>query len=368
MRAKGMTYDTGFVRHGSNSRDHFDPELVKRELAIIRDDLHCNAVQITGGDPQRLELAARYAAEIGLEVWFSPYPLELTTDEILTLFADCAERAERLRTEGAEVVLVTGVELSIMNRGFFEGDSVEERLGRLLSNPDGRPERLAEGRSRLDDFLRAAVAVVREHFDGKVTYAAIPFEGVDWDLFDFVTLELIRSAEVADQFRDGVRDLVAQPKPVAITGFGTATWRGASDVAPRSMEILENDEAGAPLRLTGEYQRDEAGQAAYLRELLEIFETKGVDSTFVFLFALYNFPHRPGGDPRDDLDLASVGIVKVLDGHNGSTYPDMPWEPKAAFAAVAEHYSQRAGPRTSPPRRGRLPRQSPRGRGHLGGS
>ena len=44
-----------------------------------------------------------------------------------------------------------------------------------------------------------------------------------------VTLELIRSAEVADQFRDGVRRLVAQPKPVAITGFGTATWRGAGD-------------------------------------------------------------------------------------------------------------------------------------------
>jgi hypothetical protein len=155
-----------------------------------------------------------------------------------------------------------------------------------------------------------------------------------------VTIELIRSAEVADQFRDGVRNLVAQPKPVAITGFGTATWRGASDIAPRSMDILEYDEAtGVPLLLTEEYQRDEAGQAAYLSELLEIFDTEGVDSTFVFLFALYNLPHRADRDPRDDLDLASVGIVKVLEDHNGVAYPDMPWEPKAAFAAIAEHYS-----------------------------
>jgi hypothetical protein len=138
-----------------------------------------------------------------------------------------------------------------------------------------------------------------------------------------------------------VRNLVAQPKPVAVTGFGTATWRGASDVAPRSMEILEHDEnSGAPLRLTGEYQRDEAGQAEYLSELLEIFDDEGVDSAFVFLFALDNLPHRPDGDPRDDLDLASLGIVKVLDGHNGITYPDMPWQPKDAFAAVAEHYSR----------------------------
>ena len=340
MRAKGMTYDTGFVRKGSNSRERFDPALVKRELTIIRDDLHCNAVQITGGDPERLELAARYAAELGLEIWFSPYPLELTTDEILTLFADSAERAERLRSEGAEVVFVAGVELSIMNRGFVDGDDVEERLGRLLADPDSRLEKLAEVRSRLDDFLREAVAAVRERFHGKVTYAAIPFEGVDWDRFDFVTLELIRSAEVADRFRDGVRNLVAQPKPVAITGFGTATWRGASDTAPRSMEILEYDETtGTPLRLTGEHQRDEAGQAAYLGELLEIFDSEGVDSAFVFLFAIYNLPHRPDGDPRDDLDLASLGIVKVLDGHNGSTYPDMPWEPKAAFTAIADRYS-----------------------------
>jgi hypothetical protein len=342
MRAKGMAYDTGFVSDGVNSLERFDPEVVRRELTIIRDDLHCNAVHIVGGDPQRLELAARTATELGLEVWFSPYPLDLKPDQVLALFLDCAERAEQLRVAGAEVVFVAGVELSLMNRGFVDGDRVDERLGRLLANPDGRAERIAEVRSRLNQFLRTAVAAIRERFHGKVTYAAIPFEGVDWDLFDFVTLELIRSAEVAEQFRDGVRNLVAQPKPVAITGFGTATWRGASDVAPRSMEILEYDAVTrAPLRLIGLYERDEAGQAAYLRELLDIFDSEGVDSAFVYLFALYSFPHRPDGDPRDDLDLASLGIVKVLDGRTGDTYPDMPWEPKAAFATIAEHYARR---------------------------
>ena len=60
----------------------------------------------------------------------------------------------------------------------------------------------------------------------------------------------------------------------------------------------------------------------------------------MFLFALYNLPHRPHGDPRDDLDLASLGIVRVLDGHNGVSDPDMPWEPKAAFATVAERYNR----------------------------
>ena len=334
-----MTYDTGFVRKGEISRERFDPEVVRRELAIIRDDLHCNAVQIIGGDPERLELTASYATELGLEVWFSPYPLELTTGEILSLFADCAERAERLRQGGAEVVFVAGVELSLMNQGFMPGGSVDERLGLLLSDPDRRRERLAEVSARVNDFLGKAVAVVRERFRGRITYAAIPVERVDWTPFDIVSVELIRSAEVAGQFREGVRSLVAGGKPVAITGFGTAAYRGAGDRGGRVMEILEYDEGtGAPVRLNGEYIRDEAGQAAYLAELLEIFDTEGVDSAFVFLFALENLPHRPDGDPRHDLDLASPGIVKMLEGRHGDTYPDMAWEPKAAFFAVADCY------------------------------
>lgn len=338
MRGKGMTYDTGFIRGGRISRPDFAPAVVERELAIIRDDLHCNTVQIVGGDPDRLELAARYAAGLGLEVWFSPYPLELTRNEISTLLTDCAQRAERLRRTGAEVVFVAGVELSIMNRGFVPGDSVEQRLDLLLRDPDRRAERFAEVSARLDDFFGGALPVIREYFHGKVTYACIPFERIDWTPFDFLAIELIRSAEVADQFRAGVKSLVAQGKPVAVTGFGTATWRGAAEVAPRSMEIVEYDAHDDPLRLTGEYERDEAGQAAYLRELLEIFDSEGVDSTFVFLFALYNYPHRATGDPRDDLDLAGLGIVKVLPDGHGNTYPDMPWEPKEAFTAVAEHY------------------------------
>jgi hypothetical protein len=339
MRAKGISYGTGFVRNGAISRERFNPDVVKRELGIIRDDLHCNAVRVIGGDPERLELAATYAADLGLEVWFSPYPLELTTDEMLALFADCAERAERLRQRGAEVVFVTGAELSLMNRGFLPGDTSDDRLDLLLNQRDRLREQVGELSARVNDFLGDAVALVRERFGGKITYAAIPLERVDWAPFDIVSVDLYRSAEVADRFADGVRTLVEQGKPVAITEFGTAAYRGAGDRGARCLEIIEYDkDTGAPIRLNGEYIRDETGQATYLRELLEIFDAGGVDSAFVFLFALDDFPHRPDGDPRDDLDLASPGIVKVLDNLHGDTYPDMPWEPKAAFTALADYY------------------------------
>ncbi|MBF6330543.1 hypothetical protein [Nocardia transvalensis] len=334
MRAKGITYDTGFLHNGTTSREPFDPDRVERELRIIRDDLHCNAVRIIGGVPERLEHAATIAADLGLEVWFSPYPLELTTDELLTLFADCAERAERLRRRGAEVVFVTGAELSLMNKGFLPGTTTDERL-ELLLHPDHLRERVAEISSRVNDFLDKAVAVVRERFHGRLTYASIQLERVDWTPFDIISVDLYRSAEVADRFRDGVRTLVAQGKPLAITEFGTCPYRGAGEKGARCMEIVENDDTGAPLRLNGDYSRDEEGQAAYLRELLEIFHAEGVDSTFVFLFALDSFPHRPHGDPRNDLDLASPSIVKFLETGSGPTPPALPWQPKAAFHALA---------------------------------
>jgi len=334
-----MTYETGFVMHGRISRERFDPAVVRAELAIIRDDLHCNAVQIIGGDPDRLELAVGLAAELGMEVWISPYPLELEREQILELFRDCAERAERLRNTGAAVVFVAGVELSVMNRGFLPGDNPEDRVARLMSRPEKRAESVRRVGVRINAFLRDAVAAVRERFHGKLTYAAIQYEQVDWTPFDFVTFELIRSAEVADMFRAAVRTLAQGPKPLAVTGFGTAAYRGAGDRGGRVLEVVEYDpETKAPVRLTDVYERDEAGQAAYLSELLEIFETEGVDSAFIFLFALPGFPHRPDGDPRDDLDRASLGIVKLLEGRRGDTYPDMEWEPKAAFAAVAMRY------------------------------
>jgi hypothetical protein len=341
MRGRGISYDTGFIRNGASSREPFDPEVVERELRIIRDVLHCNAVRVMGGDPERLEVAATCAADLGLEVWFSPYPLELTTDELLSLFADCAERAERLRRRGAEVVFVTGAELSLMNIGFLPGDTLDERL-EVLGEPHRLRELVPEVSARVNEFLAKAVALVRERFGGRVTYAAIHLERVDWTRFDIVSLDLYRSIEVADRFRDGVRALVAQGRPVAITEFGAATYRGAGDRGAHGLEVVEHDkDTGAPVRLHGEYVRDEDGQATYLRELLEVFEAEGVDSAFVFTFALHSYPHRPDADPRDDLDLASYGIVKVLEHGHGDAYPDMTWEPKAAFTTLAEHYRLR---------------------------
>jgi hypothetical protein len=335
LRARGIGYDTGFCIDGISNRP-FERTLVRRELQIIHDDLHCNAVRLIGNNLDRLEFAANCAAELGLEIWFSPFPMQLDPEEVLTLLADAAERAERIRRRGAEVVFVTGAELSLFNRGFLPGDSLEARTGDLLGRKPETLQMLAGLPARINDFLARAVVTVRERFGGKVTYASIPFEGVDWTPFDIVSVDAHRAKEVAHIYQQGIRALVAQGKSVAITEFGCATHRGAGDRGGRGgSEMIEYD-GTTPVRLNGDYIRDEQEQATHLRELLDIFLAEGVDAAFVCTFACYGWPHR--SNPREDLDMASWGIVKVLENRLGDTYPDMPWEPKAAFAALADFY------------------------------
>ena len=338
MRGKGVCYDTGFFNRGVSTHEPFDPEVVGRELRIIREDLHCNAVRITGGDLERLKVAASHAAAAGLEVWICPFTNDLTADELLDLLAGCADHAERLRRQGAQVVLLTGSELSVCNKGIVPGETFEDRLAQLSRSNPQLGQLIAAIPARVNDLLARAVKVVRERFGGKVSYASIPFERVDWTPFNFVATDAgYRSAETADRFADGVRALLAHGKPVAITEFGCCTFKGAADRGSHGADIVEWDAATVtPIRLDGDYARDEEEQATYLRELLDVFAAEGVDTAFVYCFARYDLPHRD--DPRVDLDMASAGVVKVLESRSGHTYPGMRWEPKAAFAALAEHY------------------------------
>jgi hypothetical protein len=344
MRGKGINFDTGFVSNGTSTREPFVPEVVRREMRIIRQDLHCTAVRITGGDPARLEIAAACAAEAGLEVWFCPFTNGITRDALLELLSDCAERAERLRRNGAEVVFLTGSEVSLFTIGFFPGETLEERLA-LIQDPVRVRAAIGDVRARMKDFLHRAVEIVRARFGGKLSYASLPFEAVDWTLFDIIATDAgYRTKANAAQYRESIGAFVAQGralgKPVAITEFGCGTFRGASEFAGRDPtldDVVWQD--GRATRLTGRYERNEDEQAAYLRELIGVFEAAGVDSAFVYTFARYDLLHRER--PELDLDRVSAGIVKVLDGQpstRAGRYGDMPWAPKAAFSALAGCY------------------------------
>ncbi|GAA1542666.1 hypothetical protein GCM10009827_072800 [Dactylosporangium maewongense] len=331
MRVFGMNYDTGFVSAGSTTHEPFDAETVRRDLRVIRDELHCDAVRVTGGEQDRLELTARLAADAGLEVWYCPFTNGLDRDELMAFVLDGASRAERLRRDGARVVYLVGSEISMFTDGFLPGRDLTERMA-LFTDPMRMREAVPAARAAVHAFFAEAVPAVRERFGGPVGYASIPLEAVDWAPFDIIASDAgYRDATNAAAFPQTLAAAVGQGKPYAATEFGCCTFRGAADVAGAA-EPVTYDEHGRAASLTAGLERDEDGQARYLVDLLRDYEAGGVEAAFVYTFANRHLPTTD--DPRRDFDLAARGIVRVL--------PDGTWTPKAAFHALAEYGRARA--------------------------
>ncbi|GEL21383.1 hypothetical protein PSU4_03370 [Pseudonocardia sulfidoxydans NBRC 16205] len=341
MRAWGVTYDTGFTNCGTTTHEPFDPDVVAEDMRVIRENLRADAVRITGGVADRLEIAARHAAAVGLEVWYCPFTNDLTSEELLEFILDAAERAERVRRDGADVRFLTGSEISLMTIGLMPGSTLTERAA-VLADPAAVREVLPDLRRRTAALLARAVTGARERFSGPIAYASLPLEGVDWAAFDFIATDAgYRDAANAADLPANLAAMTSQGKPFTVTEFGCAAFTGAADRGSRSDIVVYDERSGRATGLTEVVERDEDEQAAYLLDLLEVYDTAGVDTAFVYTFASRHLPTSE--DPDQDFDLGSFGIVKVLPkGTTGSTFPGMPWEPKAAFTALADYGRTRA--------------------------
>jgi len=360
MKTRGVCYDVGRVLMGQDWRPMLDAGELHRELEIIKNDLHCNAVRVCGQDLDRLVTAGHDALDQGLEVWVSPELWDHSPQDTLDYLAEAAKRAEELRQQRpGQVIFSVGSELTLFMRGILEGDTFLERL----HHPSfGQQIRSGAHNAPLDAFLAKANDAVRQVFKGSVTYASVPLETVDWSRFDVVAVDLYRDARIRDRFTDLLGRFFAHDRPVVISEFGCCTYRGAADAGGMGWAIVDLDiaELGKrPPQLKGEYVRDEAEQAHELTDLLTIFDDAGVDGAFVFTFVAPTSPHSD--DPRYDLDMASYSLVTSYGnrlgdlatafpdlpwdaGRSGTTYPDMPWEPKQSFRAVADFYAGRALP------------------------
>jgi hypothetical protein len=423
VNRKGVCYDVGTVFSGFPWRVHtrpvLDAQTIRRELEIIRDGLHCNAVRITGHDTGRLVAAAETALDLGLEVWLSPAQHDKSPDQTLEYYLAAARAAEKLRTrsggrptprDGAapagrtatgseaaprdtagpageagagdcdgpvpgenhsaarcatcpgalcrrifpvagppvtsQIVFCLGGELSLFMRGIVSGRSVAERMTNLISQAKAGS---TAHTGLLNDFLGRASERVRQVFGGPLSYASLAGERVDWAPFDFVGVDHYRDVRIKDQYADMLQPFFGSGKPVVVTEVGMRGYRGADDsgtigfgvVDYRSQVLHQLPLLGRLVRtrLNGEYVRDEPLQARELTEVLGILGSTGVDGVFVSSFVEPLHPFSE--DPRHDLDMSALSLVKSYTAGRGSTYPDMPWEPKQAFAAVARHFAGR---------------------------
>lgn len=348
MKLKGISYDAG-CHMGVDWRPVFDPRIVRRELQIIHDDLHCNTVGINALDLGRLETAAELALEAGLGVWLFPRLWDKGQEETIAYLARAASRLERLREKHPEsVVLVVGGEFTLFVRGILEGSNVVKRLG----NPRNW-ERIKAGEHNkpLNEFLARAVPAARKAWHGRLSYASLIWEKVDWSLFDVVGVDHYRAQDVEANYVDMLKPLFETGKPVVVTEFGYNTYQsdgklakvvvGGGDVDFRSLFFHSLPLVGRFVRpkVRNVHPRDEGWQARKVAETLEILDHTGVEGAFVGQFESQINPYDE--EPRYDLDTTNNAVVKSYEGgRHGTTYPDMPWEPKEAFGAVAKFYSE----------------------------
>lgn len=328
---RGIGYDAGVLYEGDQpSRPHWRVEDARRDLRVIRDELHCNAVMIMATDNERLAEAGAAALDLGLFTWLQPRVFDADPPEALANLATAARLAEELRGQYGEVGLNIGCEMSLSVNGFFPGGSFIRRGALLTWFFWLKP--LAD--LRLNRFLRGAAAVAREQFAGPLSYGSGSWESIDWRPFDYIGLDYYLEAGNRWRFESDVRRHVRSGKPVLITEFGCCGYQGAAERGAAGFGVI--DYGSEPPTVPAKLVRSERVQADYLNESLDIFAAAGVHGTFVFGFSEPSLPYSP--DPPHDLDRASFGIVKVLPRRTESADEPERWERKEAFDALAGRY------------------------------
>ncbi len=170
MKYKGINYDTGTkTLTGGLTRETFDLNTVGKEIEIIKNELHCNAIRISGFHIERVVHASKIALKIGLTVWFSPSLHYDNRKNTHNYIIESAAAAEKLRAEFSNVIFVVGCELSLFTSGFVKGETGNERIANLFSPLSTVKNILGIKRKynrHLNKFLSEVVAEIRKQFHG----------------------------------------------------------------------------------------------------------------------------------------------------------------------------------------------------------
>lgn len=319
---------------GETPATAWSAERMRADLRAIRDDLHADTVDVTGDGVERLTATAAEAAELGLHIWLQPTLGDVPERDILEHLAETGRFAERLRRQGASVELSVGCEFWLFVPGIIPGDTVFDRIRNLQNGTvdwAGMQRRLAR-------FTAKAAALGRSVFHGRLSYASAPdIDQVDWNLFDVVGIDYYSYFRDREAYVRELKQHQRWGKPVAITEFGTCTYAGAPEAGGMGWDIVDYDKTPPEIKGNPVPVRSERTQAAYVTDLLDVFESMNLYAAMVFEFLTADAPHRPDS-PRHDLDMASYGIAKAIQDRPGDPDTDWHWEPKEAFHAVARAY------------------------------
>ena len=290
-----------------------------------------------GSDLKNLEIASEECLKLGMEAWIAPYFIDRDKEQTLKLLVEYAEMAERLRQKYPEgkIVYVAGGEFFFYMKGILEGETFLDRTATFIASSkdmDSYQKMIESIREKMNIIMPEIVSEIRNVFKGEVTYATMPLDPVDWSLFDYIALDHYRASYNKDIYGEQLRPFIESDIPVVILEVGLCTFKGADEMGSMGHSIIQGDS------IQGDYVRDEALQAKELTELLTICEQEGTQGQFVFYFKEEAMPYNE--DPHKDLDMACYGLVKCYADKHGTVYPDMKWDPKESFYAVANFFKE----------------------------
>ncbi len=345
VKIRGVVYDVGLqFNPGSYSVETYNADLVKYDMRTIATDLHANTVRIEGEEIERLADASRAAHSVGLKIFFNPWKMGADADETVKYMKAAAVMAEKLRSEGLDLVFVAGCEYTIFNRGALPGDTLGDRLSSLVSlltkaakTKETLPEMVVANK-HLNEVLGRVVKEVRKHFSGPVTYSAGTWEGVDWSIFDIVGADYYRNGEPEADYVAGL-ERYRLGKPFIVMEVGSCTYEGAAARGAGGFMILQGTNPdGTPKYEGGKPPvRSEKEQADYVETQVRVLAKSKVDGVFIYVFSFPTYPHDEHGA---DLDMTSFALVKSFPKHDPRSRQVPSWEKKEAFHRLAKLYQQ----------------------------
>lgn len=337
LEIKGVNYDVGVgLGFDHNPDNNLTAGVMKEEIGVIKNELHCNAVRIYGRDLEKLIECSEIALKEGLMVWFSPRYINASLEETLDYIVKCSMAAERLRKISLDIVYVLGNEFSLDVKGFIEGETIFKRILNLSKPISIIKNSLGFGfNKKLNSFLVKAVSKARQNFKGEITYASGQWEKINRDIFDIAAVNYYRNGFNAWKYRRTVRKFVQKEKKFTITEFGCCSYKGAEQKGAWGYSLIDWTKSRPQLKKL--LERDESVQSNYLIDLLNIYLKENVYAAFVYTFVARRAKYDV--NPEYDLDMANFGLIKVLPSDNDSKF-SYAWERKKAFYELSKYYSE----------------------------
>ena len=321
MKIKGINYNAGIKYTPNQEITLFTKEIAKRDFSLIK-ELNCNAIRIYGSDLKNLFLFSEEALEQGFEVWISPRLIGGGKKETISFVKTASKKAEILRKKYKKVVFILGNELMLDSNYVFNQENIYDRnvvfknyidlkrvsksnFYKAKSTKNSITKFVKNIEKRLNNLIISLAKVSKKNFHGKITYASLPIEEINWNLFDIISINYYKNKWNKNNYSDKIQELRKINPKIAITEFGVCSYKGASEQGGSSYNIVNYKTKEVEKGIV----RSEEEQSEYIKDLIKTYKKENVYASFIFDFKeewkVYS------KNPKKDLDMASFGIIGI---------------------------------------------------------